>query len=171
VGNTAELADRSPAGGSRSIEQPDYWWYRVRSELLQVAFAWSLGTQGRILDVGSADGPSVGWLSRHGSVVSLDLDPRGLRPPLGVCGSVPAYQWAWGEHDVANQHHRRYTRRRAVAALDAGGLRVARASSRSSPPNASRAGRYDDVTLVSPARRTWWMCRTCPRPSSGCCSG
>lgn len=174
MGNTAGLGDCCAVGGSPSIEQPDYWWYRVRSELLQVAFADRLGTVGRILDVGSADGPSVGWLSRHGSVVSLDLDPRGLRPPRGVCGSVlrlpfadgafdlvtafdvvehchpesiavaelsrvlrpggrmlmsvPAYQWAWGDHDVANHHHRRYTRPRAVAALEAGGLHVERAT-------------------------------------------
>lgn len=174
MGNTAELVDHSFAGGSPSIEQPDYWWYRVRSELLQVALSRWLGTGERILDVGSADGPSVGWLSRHGSVLSLDHDPRGLRPPRGVCGSVlqlpfadgafdlvtafdvlehcdpeqvavaelarvlrpggrmlmsvPAYQWAWGEHDVANHHHRRYTRPGAVAALEAGGLRVERAT-------------------------------------------
>jgi hypothetical protein len=42
--------------------------------------------------------------------------------------SVPAYQWAWSDHDVANGHHRRYTRRRAVAAVEAAGLRVDRAT-------------------------------------------
>jgi SAM-dependent methyltransferase len=116
----------------------------------------------------------VGWLRRGAHHVSLDLDPRGLQPPAGVCGSVlglpfasesfdvvtafdvlehcnpedaavgelhrvlapggrlllsvPAYEWAWSDHDVANGHHRRYTRRRAVAALESGGLVVQRAT-------------------------------------------
>lgn len=61
----------------------------MRSELLQVAFGRWLGREGLILDVDSADGPSVGWLSRHGSVVSLDLDPRGLRPPRGSVLRLP----------------------------------------------------------------------------------
>jgi SAM-dependent methyltransferase len=106
--------------------------------------------------------------------VSLDLDPRGLEAPGGVCGSllhlpfadasfdvvgafdviehcepeadalrellrvlepggrllasVPAYQWAWTDHDVANGHYRRYTRERAVAALESAGFEVRRAT-------------------------------------------
>lgn len=132
-----------------------------------------LGTPQRVLDVGSADGPSVGWLTAPVKV-SLDLDPRGLRPPAGVCGSVlalpfadgvfevvgafdvlehcepedaalaelhrvlgpggrllvsvPAYEWAWTDHDVANGHHRRYTRPRAESALRAAGFDVVRAT-------------------------------------------
>jgi SAM-dependent methyltransferase len=132
-----------------------------------------VGSPERLLDVGSADGPSVGWLSA-GQLVSLDLDPRGLRPPAGICGSVlalpfadasfevvsafdvlehcdpeslalselsrvlqpggrlvlsvPAYQWAWSDHDVANGHHRRYTRPRAVGALESAGFDVLRAT-------------------------------------------
>jgi SAM-dependent methyltransferase len=132
-----------------------------------------VGSPERLLDVGSADGPSVGWLNA-GQLVSLDLDPRGLRPPSGICGSVlalpfadasfevvsafdvlehcdpeslalaelsrvlqpggrlvlsvPAYQWAWSDHDVANGHHRRYTRPRAVQALESAGFDVLRAT-------------------------------------------
>jgi SAM-dependent methyltransferase len=161
-------------GGSPSIEQGDYWWYRARSELLQAALEPYVGEPGRILDVGSADGPSVAWLrGRADQHVSLDIDPRGLEPG-GVCGSalrlpfadgvfdvvaafdviehcdpeavalaevarvlapggrflmsVPAYQWAWSYHDDWNHHHRRYTRKRAVAAVSAAGLEVLRAS-------------------------------------------
>ena len=126
-----------------------------------------------MLDVGSADGPSVGWLSTAASRVALDIDPRGLAPG-DVCASamqlpfadatfdvvaafdvvehcepestvlselarvlvpggrllvsVPAYQWAWSEFDVQNRHHRRYTRRRLVAAVEARGLDVVRAT-------------------------------------------
>ncbi len=53
---------------------------------------------------------------------------RVLRPGGRLLMTVPAYQWAWGEHDVANGHHRRYTRPRAVAAVEAVGLRVEQAT-------------------------------------------
>jgi hypothetical protein len=42
--------------------------------------------------------------------------------------SVPAYQWAWSEFDVQNHHHRRYSRARLVAAVEAQGLEVVRAT-------------------------------------------
>jgi SAM-dependent methyltransferase len=162
-----------PHGGSPSIAAPDYWWYRARAELLRVALESHIGEHRRLLDVGSADGPSVGWLTAP-QKVSLDLDSRGLRPPAGVCGSVlalpfadaafevvgafdvvehcdpedvalaelrrvlepggrllmsvPAYQWAWSDHDVANGHRRRYTRPRAVTAVEAAGFEVVRAT-------------------------------------------
>jgi SAM-dependent methyltransferase len=163
----------TPHGGSPSIRQPDYWWYRARSELLRTVLGPYVGTPARLLDVGSADGPSVGWLAAP-QKISLDLDARGLRPPLGVCGSVlalpfadesfevvgafdvlehlepedralaelhrvlrpggrlllsvPAYQWAWSGHDVANGHHRRYTRARAVHVVREAGFDVLRAT-------------------------------------------
>lgn len=160
-------------GGSPSLDVPDYWWYRVRAELLRRYFGERARSARRVLDVGSADGPSVSWLGASELKVCLDVDPRGLRPG-GVCGSalalpfrdgcfdvvaafdviehcdpegvavgelvrvlrpggtlmiaVPAYQWAWSDHDVANGHHRRYTRGRLVAALEAAGVEVDRAS-------------------------------------------
>lgn len=89
----------APHGGSPSIEQPDYWWYRARSELLRVTLERYVATPARILDVGSADGPSVGWLRGRGHHVSLDLDPRGLGPG-GVCGSVLALPFADEVFDV-----------------------------------------------------------------------
>jgi SAM-dependent methyltransferase len=159
--------------GSPSISSPDYWWYRARSDLLRAALEEYVGQPARLLDVGSADGPSVGWLRDIGHRVALDLDPRGLSPG-DVCGSatelpfgdgafdvvaafdvvehcepeadalsemtrvlapggrllmsVPAYEWAWTAFDEHNHHHRRYTRPRAVAAVEAQGLEVLRAS-------------------------------------------
>lgn len=159
--------------GSPSLRQPDYWWYRVRADLLERAVGSYTRRADLVLDVGSADAPSAGWLARAGRVVAVDVDPRGLRSG-GVCGSaealpfadatfdvvaafdvvehchdeqqalremrrvlqpggvlvmsVPAYQWAWTDHDVHNQHHRRYTRPRAVHALETAGLEVLRAS-------------------------------------------
>lgn len=159
--------------GSPSLRQSGYWWYRVRADLLERAVRRHLPSAGLVLDVGSADAPSAGWLSQIGRVVAVDLDVRGLRPG-GICGSaealpfasgsfdviaafdviehcanevralaevrrvlrpggvaaisVPAYQWAWTDHDVHNEHHRRYTRKRAVVALEEAGLEVLRAS-------------------------------------------
>ncbi|MEU0314614.1 class I SAM-dependent methyltransferase [Nocardioides sp. NPDC006273] len=162
------------AGGSPSIAQSDYWWYRARTRILETVMKPYVGTPRRLLDVGSADGPSVTWLvgtAEHH--VSLDVDPRGLTAG-GVCGSaaglpfadgsfdvvsafdviehceredaalaeiervlapggrflmsVPAYNWAWTSHDVHNHHHRRYTRRRAVAAIESAGLSALRAT-------------------------------------------
>ena len=126
-----------------------------------------------LLDVGSADAPSVSWL-RGDRQLAVDLDPRGLTPGVGVRASalalpfrddtfdvvgafdvlehcdpeatalaelhrvlvpggrlllsVPAYQWAWTDHDVQSGHHRRYTRPRLVAAVEAAGLDVRRVS-------------------------------------------
>ena len=160
--------------GSSSLTQPDYWWYRARSELLRVALGDHLGDPDLVLDVGSADGPSVGWVrARHGRIC-LDVDPRGLTAGSGICGSaeavplrdeavdavvafdviehcadrplalrelrrvlrpdgrllmsVPAYRWAWSDHDVHAGHHTRYTRPRIVAELRAAGFEVDRAS-------------------------------------------
>ena len=53
---------------------------------------------------------------------------RVLRPGGRFLMSVPAYTWAWSDFDVANGHHRRYTRARAAAALEAAGFRVDRAT-------------------------------------------
>ncbi len=53
---------------------------------------------------------------------------RVLRPGGRFLMSVPAYTWAWSDFDVANGHHRRYTRRRAVASLERSGFRVERAT-------------------------------------------
>ena len=53
---------------------------------------------------------------------------RVLIPGGRLLVSVPAYQWAWSEFDVQNRHHRRYTRRRLVAAAEARGLDVVRAT-------------------------------------------
>ncbi len=160
--------------GSSSLQQPDYWWYRARAELLETVLGPHLGTPRTLLDVGSADGPSVGWMQGGHRRVTLDLFPGGLTPGEGVCGSatalpfadavfdvvaafdvvehcddeaqalaelarvlrpggrmllsVPAYQWAWSDHDVRAGHHRRYTRPRLVAAVERAGLHVDRAT-------------------------------------------
>ena len=160
--------------GSASLQQPDYWWYRARTRLLQVALGDFLGAPSRVLDVGSADGPSVGWLRGQHQHVTVDVLPDGLAPGESVCASatalpfrdgsfdvvcafdvlehcepeagamreltrvlapdgrllmsVPAYQWAWTDHDVRAGHYRRYTRRRLLDVVTAAGLRPRRAT-------------------------------------------
>ncbi|KAB7743265.1 methyltransferase domain-containing protein [Nostocoides sp. F2B08] len=161
-------------GGSPSIAVPDYWWYQARTRLLEQALGDFVEPGGRVLDVGSADGPSASWFRERATVTTaLDVDPRGLAND-GVCGSatalpyadavfdavaafdvvehcepeslalhemrrvlrpdgvlvlsVPAYQWAWSDHDVANGHYRRYTRPRIVDAVTAAGFTVDRAT-------------------------------------------
>ena len=80
-------------GGSASIAEPDYWWYRARASCSRPRSGGYVGDAVRVLDVGSADGPSVGWLHGVGSTIALDIDPRGLEPG-GVCGSALALPFA-----------------------------------------------------------------------------
>ncbi|MGH3471693.1 MAG: methyltransferase domain-containing protein, partial [Nocardioidaceae bacterium] len=133
-----------------------------------------LGSPDRVLDVGSADGPSVRWMRGEHWQTSLDLDPRGLRSGEGVCASalalpfkdesfdvvgafdvvehcehesvaldelgrvlvrggrlllsVPAYQWAWTDHDIRAGHYRRYSKPAIVDAVQRAGLVVQRAT-------------------------------------------
>jgi SAM-dependent methyltransferase len=168
----AEQMPEVTQSGSSSIRQPEYWWYRARTELLQAALGDFLGAPQRLLDVGSADGPSVSWMRGDHERFAIDLDPRGLAPGSGVCASalalpfrdatfdvvgafdviehcepegkaigelarvltpggrllasVPAYQWAWSDHDVRAGHFRRYTRPRLVAAVERAGFTVLR---------------------------------------------
>ena len=153
----------------------------------------------RLLDVGSADGPSVSWMrgrpravrdrpgppwphardGRRASALALPFgtgtfdvvgafdviehcEPeeqalaelaRRLAPGGRLLASVPAYQWAWSDHDVRAGHYRRYTLPRLVggrrgrradrAPLDVrvhGGLPVVRGRA-GGPPAAARPGR------------------------------
>jgi hypothetical protein len=76
--------------GSASIEHPDYWWYPARADLLRSALEGYIRDPRLVLDVGSADGPSVDWLHQKVKHVSLDVDPRGLDVG-GICGSALAF--------------------------------------------------------------------------------
>jgi SAM-dependent methyltransferase len=86
---------------SSSLRNPDYWWYRARALLLQRGLAGSMTTNDFVLDVGSADGPSVDWLGADHRVISLDIDRAGLSPG-GVCGSALALPFAGETFDVVS---------------------------------------------------------------------
>ena len=84
--------------GSASLDNPTYWWYVARTRLLERVLSSYVSDDARVLDVGSADGPSVSWL---GERVAVDMDPRGLRPG-GVCGAVEALPFADDRFEVVS---------------------------------------------------------------------
>jgi SAM-dependent methyltransferase len=53
---------------------------------------------------------------------------RVLTPGGRMLLSVPAYQWAWSDHDLQAGHHRRYTRRQLTDLVEGAGMRVQRAT-------------------------------------------
>ena len=53
---------------------------------------------------------------------------RVLTPGGRMLLSVPAYQWAWSDHDVRAGHHRRYTRPQLVRLVEGAGMQVLRAT-------------------------------------------
>ena len=87
-------------GGSPSLLQPDYWWYQARAQQLAAFFGPYVGRGDLMLDVGSADGPSVSWVDDSVRRVPLDLDPRGLPPGAGVCADVMRMPFRDGTFDA-----------------------------------------------------------------------
>jgi SAM-dependent methyltransferase len=53
---------------------------------------------------------------------------RVLAPGGRMLLSVPAYQWAWSDHDVQAGHYRRYTRGRLRRVVEGAGLDVVRST-------------------------------------------
>jgi SAM-dependent methyltransferase len=53
---------------------------------------------------------------------------RVLTPGGRMLLSVPAYPWAWSDHDVQAGHHRRYTRPGLTRLVEGAGLRVVRST-------------------------------------------
>lgn len=84
---------------SPSLGQPDYWWYRARAELLRTILEPHIGDPERVLDVGSADGPSVEWMSARGRRIALDVDFTALKPG-DVCGSAHELPFGDATFDV-----------------------------------------------------------------------
>lgn len=54
---------------------------------------------------------------------------RVARPGAQLLLTVPAYQALWSQHDVANHHHRRYSRRTLTGATRAAGWQLERLTS------------------------------------------
>lgn len=86
---------------SSSLQNPTHWWYVARSDLLERVVSAALPPGGLVLDVGSADGPSVTWLKDRCRWLPVDIDPRGL-PPGGVCASGLALPFRSGALDAVS---------------------------------------------------------------------
>ena len=86
-------------GRSGSLANREYWWYRARRELFLTVFAPLVDPGSRILEIGSADGPSVEWLASLGDRIATDLDPTGLAPG-DVCASATALPFPAATFDV-----------------------------------------------------------------------
>lgn len=69
----------------------DYWWYRARASFLENFFGKLVGNGDKVLDVGSADGPSVAFIDKRigtsGKKTSMDIEPEGLKED-DILGSV-----------------------------------------------------------------------------------
>lgn len=87
--------------GSPSIHNPDYWWFTARSKILENALTAYVNSTDKVLDVGSADGPSAAWLKAKADTISMDMDPRGL-DEHGVVGSVMDIPFADATFDVVS---------------------------------------------------------------------
>ena len=86
--------------GSSSVVAPDYWWFAARASLLEAGLSRWLGSPARVLDVGSADGPSAAWMRGPHQHVAIDLDPRGLVSGAGVVASALSLPFTDGCFDV-----------------------------------------------------------------------
>jgi SAM-dependent methyltransferase len=83
--------------GSSSLQHSNYWWYTARTRLLHTVLGSYVRPGDGVLDVGSADGPSVAWLDER---VAVDIDMRGLRSG-GICASAEQLPFADATFDVA----------------------------------------------------------------------
>lgn len=124
-----------------SADSPSAGWFRrVVSEAACLDIdrrgltAGEAGVCGSALDLPFEDG-AFDVVSAFDVIEHCDPQERALaevhrvvRPGGVFLMSVPAYQWAWTDFDVANGHHRRYTRRRAARAVEGAGFEVLRVS-------------------------------------------
>jgi len=53
---------------------------------------------------------------------------RVLKPGGSMLLTVPAYQWLWSQHDVINNHHRRYLKKNLRALIKKAGFSIDKAS-------------------------------------------
>jgi hypothetical protein len=62
------------------------------------------------------------------ALMTLTELARVIAPGGRLLMSVPAYQWAWSDHDVRAGHHRRYTKARLLDAIGQTDLSVIRST-------------------------------------------
>lgn len=79
--------DHNPFTGNQ-----DYWWYRAKAAFLKSYFREYVTPDAQVLDIGSADGPAVGFIDEiiskgSGKKIAMDIVPDGLGPD-DIVGSV-----------------------------------------------------------------------------------
>ena len=69
----------------------NYWWYRVKANILENFFGEAVKPDALVLDIGSADGPAVKFIERrlgaNGKKTAMDIESEGLGED-DILGSV-----------------------------------------------------------------------------------
>ncbi len=122
-----------------SADAPSVGWMRgdqqhVNLDLLPAGLVPGEGVCGSAMQLPFADG-TFDVVSAFDVVEHCDDDARAvaelarvLTPGGRMLLSVPAYQWAWSQHDVQAGHHRRYTRPHLTGLVEGAGMQVLRAT-------------------------------------------
>jgi SAM-dependent methyltransferase len=128
---TGEVVRLLRAAGFGPVVGTDLSHYALTLAAPAIGDAGSVGAA-RAEALPFADG-SVACLTSLDVVEHLDDDvaalreyARVLRPDGVMVLAVPAYMWAWSDHDVVLGHRRRYTRRTLLATAGEAGLTVHR---------------------------------------------
>ena len=122
-----------------SADAPSVAWMRggqqhVSLDLLPEGLVPGEGVCGSASQLPFADA-TFDVVSAFDVVEHCDDDARAVAELARVLGpsgrlllSVPAYQWAWTDHDEQAGHHRRYTRPQLVRLVEGAGMRVLRST-------------------------------------------
>ncbi|WP_374455359.1 class I SAM-dependent methyltransferase [Nocardioides sp.] len=122
-----------------SADAPSVGWLRgahqhVSLDLFPAGLVPGQGVVGSATDLPFADG-TFDVVSAFDVVEHCADDARAVAELVRVLApggrmllSVPAYSWAWSDHDVQAGHHRRYTRPQLVGLVESAGMRVLRAT-------------------------------------------
>lgn len=122
-----------------SADAPSVAWMRgahqhVSLDLFPAGLVPGEGVVGSATELPFADG-TFDVVSAFDVVEHCADDARALAELVRVLApggrmllSVPAYQWAWSDHDVQAGHHRRYTRPQLQGLVEEAGVQVLRAT-------------------------------------------
>ena len=90
----------APRPGPHRSSSPDYWWYRARAQLLEVALGDYLGSPRAAARRRQRGRAERGVDARRPPAFTIDVDPRGLKPGEGVCASALALPFGDATFDV-----------------------------------------------------------------------
>lgn len=83
----------------------DYWWYRVKANILEKFFGNHVKADDLVLDIGSADGPAVKFIESRlgpkGKKTAMDIESEGLGED-DILGSVEDIPVESGSFDIVS---------------------------------------------------------------------